>query len=152
MIMNTIAGDLSHTFTSSNQYSKNYVMISIFNLIYSFILFSPSIYISLGCFLCCFIKLSQKVMDNIWYSSITLVAALKMSFQHHLISLRAGILPHAAPVRMSSSLCLLSLSFLPCTLSTSACSWGPLTFQPFLFLFFCSQGEKLTAHDQTVFF
>lgn len=65
MIMNTIAGDLSHTFTSSNQYSKNYVMISIFNLIYSFILFSPSIYISLGCFLRCFIKLSQKVMDNI---------------------------------------------------------------------------------------
>lgn len=136
MIINTIASDLSHTLTSSNQYSKNYVIISILNLIYNLIFFSSSICIFLCCFLCCFIKLSQKVMDNIWYSSITLVAALKMSFQHHLISLRASILPHAAPVRASSSLCLLSLSFLPCTLSTSACSWGPLTLQPFLFLFF----------------
>lgn len=32
-------------------------------------------------------------MDNIWYSSATLAAALKMSLRHYHISLRAGILP-----------------------------------------------------------
>lgn len=55
---------------------------------------------------------SHGVMDNIWYSSITLTAALKMSSRHHHISLRASILPHAAPASASSTLCLLSHLFL----------------------------------------
>lgn len=50
-----------------------------------------------------FINLSLGTMDNIWYSSITLTAALKMSLQHHHISLRAGILPSTAPAGASSS-------------------------------------------------
>lgn len=49
-----------------------------------------------------FINLSLGTMDNIWYSSITLTAALKMSLQHHHISLRAGILPSTAPARASA--------------------------------------------------
>lgn len=50
-----------------------------------------------------FINLSLGTMDNIWYSSITLTAALKMSLQHHHISPRASILPSTAPARASSS-------------------------------------------------
>lgn len=56
-----------------------------------------------------FINLSLGTMDNIWYSSITLTAALKMSMQHRHISLRAGILPSTAPARASSLHRLLSL-------------------------------------------
>lgn len=56
-----------------------------------------------------FINLSLGTMDNIWYSSITLTAALKMSMQHRHISLRAGILPSTASARASSLHRLLSL-------------------------------------------
>lgn len=80
----------------------------------SFHFFSYYFYIVLYCCVFLFHHFSQRVMDNIWYSSITLTAALKMSLRHHHISLRASILPHPAPARASSSLCLLSLSSLPC--------------------------------------
>lgn len=87
----------------------------------------------------CFINFSQGVMDNIWYSSITLAAALKMSSRHHHVSLRASILPWAAPaprlVFAAPPLSLVSSSPFP-TLSTCAARLRPSNAFLFCFVFF----------------
>lgn len=100
-IINNIAGRSAyHILIHSKQPRKSKlfacIYIQYFIIQKSLLCFSPSyLYIALCC--CCmfwfFNNVSQAVMDNIWYSSATLAAALKMSLRHYHISLRAGILP-----------------------------------------------------------
>lgn len=94
------ANTLRVTFTSFSLHFCSHSVLRLYILI-----FSCSIYIS-------FVSLPfyQPFPGyNIWYSSITLTAALKMSLQQHHISLGASILPSTAAARGSSSHRLLSL-------------------------------------------
>lgn len=100
-IINIIAGwSAYHILIHSKQPRKSKlfacIYIQYFIIQKSLLCFSPSyLYIALCC--CCmfwfFNNVSQAVMDNIWYSSATHAAALKMSLRHYHISLRAGVLP-----------------------------------------------------------
>lgn len=85
-----------------------------------------------------FINLSLGTMDNIWYSSITLTAALKMSLQHHHISHRAGILP---PLHQPEPhLCISPLPSSPFSTRAESPSTPPPTH------FFCDNEKSMWSN------